>query len=265
MSLLEYYNRKAQINEFNEQNTWRKRGIAVSLMSFPTIYVADFTAYIAIFHTDGTVAVSHGGCEMGQGLNTKVAQVIAYKFGIPLDMITITPHNSVICANNSLTGGAITSESICMAATKACERILERLKPVRGKMPKASWLEIVHQAWQDSIDLTEKQTFHKSEAKGYDVVGCACAEIELDALTGNVQILRVDIVEDTGNSINALVDVGQIEGSFIFETFQKHKTSRINQTMKILVSRSLHYIIFNIYFRCVHDGCRILAHGEIGL
>lgn len=208
----EYYERKAQINEFNSKNRWRKKGIAVSVMTFPTVYVADFPAYIAIYHADGTVAVSHGGSEIGQGINTKVAQVVAYTFGIPLSFVTITPHNSIISANQSLTGAAVTSESICMAAKKACERILERLKPVRDKMPGASWVEIVQKAWDKSIDLTEKQTFYKKEAKKYDVVGCACAEIELDVLTGNVQILRVDIVEDTGNSMNPLVDVGQIEG-----------------------------------------------------
>lgn len=210
----EYYERKSQINEFNKQNRWRKRGIAVSVMTFPTIYVADFVAYVAIYHADGTVAVSHGGAEVGQGLNTKVAQVVAYTLGIPLNLITITPHNSIISANHSLTGGTITSESICMAARKACERILERMKPIRDKMPKASWLEIVHKAWDDSIDLTEKQTFHIKEGKRYDVVGCACAEIELDVLTGNIQISRVDIVEDTGKSMSPLVDIGQIEGLF---------------------------------------------------
>lgn len=138
-------------------------------MKFPTIYVSDFTAYVAIYHADGSVVISHGGAEIGQGLNTKVAQIVAHTLGIPLNYISIAPHNSVISANRSLTGATITSESICMAAKKACERILERMKPIRDKMPKASWLQIVHSAWDEAIDLTEKQTFHIKESTAYPV------------------------------------------------------------------------------------------------
>lgn len=71
---------------------------------------------------------------------------------------------------------------------------------------------ILGKAWMESIDLTQKELLNKSDVKGYDVVGCACAEIEVDVLTGMMQVLRVDIVEDVGNSMNPLVDVGQIEG-----------------------------------------------------
>lgn len=243
-------------------------------MTFPMIYVADFPAYIAIYHADGTVAVSHGGSEIGQGINTKVAQVVAYTLGIPLSYVTITPHNSIISANRSLTGAAITSESICMAAKKACERILERLKPVRDKMPGASWVEIVQKAWDKHIDLTEKQIFYKKDAKTYNVVGCACAEIELDVLTGNVQILRVDIVEDTGNSMNPLVDVGQIEGLHIFI---RHEQCR--STFLIIFSIKFHLLIFDshnidiiffsnyirMYIRCIYDGGWVLVNGKTGI
>lgn len=185
-------------------------------MSFPVIYVTSFSSYVAIYHGDGTVAVSHGGTEIGQGINTKVAQVIAHIFGIPLEMITVTSLNTVIMANRSVTGAAITSESVCMATKKACDRILERLKPIRDKNPKASWLDIIRDAWNQSIDLTEKQTFEQAEGKGYTVTGCACAEIEVDALTGVYQILRVDIAEDTGKSMSPLVDIGQIEGEYLY-------------------------------------------------
>lgn len=99
-----------------------------------------------------------------------------------------------------------------MAAKLACERILARMKPIRDKKPNATWLEIVHDAWSQSINLTEKQMLQQKDAKGYNIVGCACAELEIDVLTGNIQILRADIHEDTGKSMNPLVDVGQIEG-----------------------------------------------------
>lgn len=90
------------------------------------------------------------------------------------------------------------------------------MKPIRDKKPNAPWLEIVHDAWAQSIELTEKQTFENKEAKGYNVVGCACAEMEVDVLTGSYQILRVDIAEDTGQSMSPLVDIGQIEGKIMF-------------------------------------------------
>lgn len=214
-------------------------------MKFPVLYVTSFTAYIVIYHADGTVGVSHGGTEMGQGMNTKIAQVVAYLFGIPLDSITVAPFSSLIAANASLTAATISTEAICMATKKACERILERLKPVREKLPNGSWLEIVKQAFTQDIDLTQKEVFGATEAKPYAIAGCSCAELEVDVLTGNVQILRVDIAEDVGNSMNPLVDVGQIEGEIEFP--------RRNKEMLILSG--------NLFFlkRCLHDGGWLLV------
>lgn len=78
-------------------------------MQFPTLYVSSFSAYIAVYHADGSVAVAHGGVEIGQGINTKLVQVVAHVFGIPMDMITVTSHSSIIMANRTLTGATITS------------------------------------------------------------------------------------------------------------------------------------------------------------
>lgn len=209
----EYYQRKADINAFNLENRWKKRGIAVSTMKFPIHYFTTFSVYVAIFHGDGSVVVSHSGCEMGQGINTKLAQIVAYTLGIPLEFVTVSGFSTIIGANRSYTAGSIGSESVCMAAKKACKHILERLKPVREKMPaSATWSEVIGKAWAQSVDLTQKELQKPSDVKPYDVVGCACAEIEVDVLTGVMQILRVDIVEDVGSSMNPLVDVGQIEG-----------------------------------------------------
>lgn len=183
------------------------------MMKFPIHYFTSYSVYVAIFRGDGSVVVSHAACEMGQGLNTKLAQIVAFTLGIPLEMVTVTGFSTIIAANRSSTAGSIGSESICATAKKACEKILERMRPIREKMPAATWTEIVGQAWLESIDLTQKQLLNKADLKGYEVVGCACAEIEMDVLTGMVQILRVDIVEDVGNSMNPLVDVGQIEGT----------------------------------------------------
>lgn len=239
-SITDYFDRRAKVDEFNKQNRWRKRGIAVANMLFPTLYIASFSTYVAIYHGDGTVAVTHGGVEIGQGINTKLVQVVAHELGIPLDMITVTSHNTIIMANRSVTGGTITSESVCMAAKMACVRLLERMKPIREKNPNATWLEIVNEAWAQSIELTEKQTFENRDAKGYNVVGCACAEMEVDVLTGNYQILRVDIAEDTGRSMSPLVDVGQIEGrlNVIYPIWWKNNYSPESRCNLIGIKRS---------------------------
>lgn len=182
-------------------------------MKFPIHYFTTFSVYVAIFYGDGTVIVSHSGCEMGQGLNTKLAQIVAYTLGIPLEFVTVSGFSTLIGANRSYTAGSIGSESVCVTAKKACENILERLKPVREKMPAtATWPEIIGNAYAQHVDLTQKEWQKPSDVKNYDVVGCACAEVEVDVLTGVMQIVRVDIVEDVGSSMNPLVDVGQIEG-----------------------------------------------------
>lgn len=88
--------------------------------------------------------------------------------------------------------------------------------PVRKSLPKnAKWQEITDAAFSRGIDLTTKYLFKPTDAKPYNIYGCASADIELDILTGNIQVRRVDIVEDTGESMSPLVDVGQIEGAFI--------------------------------------------------
>ncbi|XP_031636493.1 xanthine dehydrogenase-like [Contarinia nasturtii] len=240
---INYFDRRAKINEFNKQNRWRKRGIGVSVMTFPTLYVASFSAYIAIYHGDGTVAISHGGIEIGQGINTKVAQVVAHIFKIPMNMITVTEHSSIVMANRTLTGGSITSEAVCMAAKRACDHILERMKPIREKNPNGTWLEIVQASWRASIELTEKQTFENREAKSYNINGCASVELELDVLTGNLQILRADIHEDTGKSMNPLVDVGQIEGAFMMGIgyWLNEQLSYDQQTGQLITNRTWNY------------------------
>lgn len=212
-------------------------------MRYPVEFICEFPAYVAVYHGDGTVAISHGGAEIGQGIHTKVAQVAAYTLGIPLNYISIQPSTTLIAANQSLTGASITSESICMATKKACEKILERMKPIRDSMPKATWLEVVQASHDKLIDLTEKQTFKATEAKPYDVVGSACSEIEMDVLTGNMQILRVDIVEDVGQSMSPLVDVGQIEGAFMMGVgyWLTERLDYDRQSGELLTNRSWNY------------------------
>ena len=85
-------------------------------MSWPLIYYGTIQTYVAIYHRDGTVAVSHGGIECGQGINTKVAQVIAYTLDVPIDTIFVKPTNGLIGANSICTGNSCTSDMVCFVS-----------------------------------------------------------------------------------------------------------------------------------------------------
>lgn len=131
-------------------------------------------------------------------------------------MISVKANNNEISANSVFSAANVASDSVCWATKKACEIILQRLKPIRDRLPEnASWQEIVETAQHKFVDLTAKYTFIPSDNKPYFVYGCACCEVEWDALTENIQIQRVDIFEDVGRSMSPLVDVGQVEGAFI--------------------------------------------------
>ncbi|KAG0345404.1 hypothetical protein BG004_003729 [Podila humilis] len=219
--------RKAAIDEFNKQSKWRKRGISL----IPTKYGISFTALhlnqagamIHIYH-DGSVLLSHGGVEMGQGLHTKMIQVCAEGLQIPLEMVHIVETSTDKVANASPTAASASSDLNGMAVKNACDQINERLEPYRAKgLP---WKEIVHHAYFDRVNLSANG-FYKvpdlgykwGENKGqlffYFTMGAAVSEVEVDLLTGSHTVLRADVNMDLGRSINPSIDIGQIEGAFI--------------------------------------------------
>ncbi|XP_041769473.1 xanthine dehydrogenase 1-like [Anopheles merus] len=212
---VEYNQRKAAIDQFNVDNRWRKRGIAISLMRYPLGYFGALHALVAIHAGDGSVSVTHGGIEMGQGMNTKAAQVAAYVLGLPLEKISIKPTTSLTSPNAIVTGGSMTSEAVCYAVKKACEILLERIKPVRDAHKDAPWETVTQLCYAGNVDLCATYQYRATELKPYIIWGLSCAEVEVDVLTGNVQLRRVDILEDTGESLSPGIDVGQIEGAFI--------------------------------------------------
>ncbi|KAF9320704.1 hypothetical protein BG003_005155 [Podila horticola] len=219
--------RKAAIEEFNKQSKWRKRGISL----IPTKYGISFTALhlnqagamIHIYH-DGSVLLSHGGVEMGQGLHTKMIQVCAEGLQIPLEMVHIVETSTDKVANASPTAASASSDLNGMAVKNACDQINERLEPYRAKgLP---WKEIVHHAYFDRVNLSANG-FYKvpdlgykwGENKGqlffYFTMGAAVSEVEVDLLTGAHTVIRSDVNMDLGRSINPSIDIGQIEGAFI--------------------------------------------------
>ena len=100
------------IAQFNLENRWRKRGIAIVPMKYPVGYFGTLHALVSIYHTDGTVAITHGGIEMGQGINTRAAQVAAKVLGIPVEKIAIKPTTNLTAPNDFCTQASITSEAV---------------------------------------------------------------------------------------------------------------------------------------------------------
>lgn len=111
--LAEFYKRKSEIESFNSKNRWNKRGIAIVPMKYHLGYFGSMPAYVAIYQNDGSVVVQHGGVEMGQGLNTKVAQVASHILGVPLQFVKIKEATNVLGANAFCPGGSISSETVC--------------------------------------------------------------------------------------------------------------------------------------------------------
>jgi len=211
--------RMRQVDSFNKENLWKKRGITMTTSKYGMAYFASgFTCNISIFAQDGSVVVSQGGVEMGQGLYTKVAQGVAYTLGIPLDRVKVRPNFSIIAPNAACSGGSTTSESALQAAIGASNILKERLDPMREKFPDADWKELCGKAYANKIDLSAKYTNSLSLGKpffNYFTYCAAVIETEVDVLTGESQIRRVDIMCDFGESLNPTIDIGQIEGAFV--------------------------------------------------
>lgn len=170
--ILDYYKRKREVERFNEQNRWHKRGIGFVQMQYPLDYIGALSAYVAIYYGDGTVNISHSGIECGQGINTKASQIAAYTLDIPLEMVNVRASNSETNPNSMPTAALAASDSICLATKRACEIILQRLKPIRDRLPEnASWQTIVEAAQHKFVDLTAKYTFTPNDSKPYKIYG----------------------------------------------------------------------------------------------
>lgn len=113
---VEFTARQKAVDEFNKANRWRKQGIAVVPMRYPLHYFGTFSVFIGIYHADGTVAVTHSGCECGQGINTKVAQAVARELRIPLEDVTVKTPSNMIFANAFLTGGSVASDMVAFVS-----------------------------------------------------------------------------------------------------------------------------------------------------
>ena len=212
-----YDQRVTEIDQFNKTNRWMKKAISVNILCYPVIYYGNYSALVSIYRGDGTVTVATGGVEMGQGINTKAAQVCAYELGVPLEFVNIVPNYSFVAANNVFSGSSITSESVCYSIIRACDTLKKRLAPIRESMPDATWL-IIRKAAEQQVDLTSLFMMKDTDEnlKPYSAFGVVIVETQLDVMTGQFQILRADILEDVGVSANPKLDVGQVSEILLF-------------------------------------------------
>lgn len=184
-------------------------------MKYYIFCVGTMHGIVSIYHGDGTVALSVGGIEMGQGLNTKITQVASHTLGLPMNKFVIKPSNSLNNANDVGSVASVTSDISSFVVKNCCDILNERLKPIREENPNATWEEIVEKAFLKDIDLSATFMYKAEDMPPYYVYGLSCAEVEVDFLTGNMLLKRVDILEDTGESMSPGIDIGQIEGGFV--------------------------------------------------
>eukprot|EP00252_Welwitschia_mirabilis_P022734 TRINITY_DN6242_c0_g1_i4.p1 TRINITY_DN6242_c0_g1~~TRINITY_DN6242_c0_g1_i4.p1 ORF type:complete len:857 (-),score=218.91 TRINITY_DN6242_c0_g1_i4:256-2721(-) len=214
---------RSAVDKFNSLNRWKKRGIAMVPTKFGISFTAKFmnqAGALVQVYTDGTVLVTHGGVEMGQGLHTKVAQIAASAFEIPVNQVFISETSTDKVPNASPTAASASSDMYGAAVLDACEQLKARMKPIAEKLKPKSFAELSTACHLERIDLsahgfyaTPDICFDWQCGKGrpfsYFTFGAACAIVEIDTLTGDFHLKNVDIVMDLGNSINPAIDIGQ--------------------------------------------------------
>ncbi|XP_056392196.1 aldehyde oxidase-like isoform X2 [Hyla sarda] len=224
-----YNARMKAVQEFNKGNQWRKRGIALIPLKYPVTFIVAFqnqAAALVHIYCDGSVLVSHGGTEMGQGIHTKIIQIASRELGIPMSYIHICETSTGSVPNTIATAATVGTDVNGMAVKNACEKLRKRLDPIVSNNPEGTWESWVQEAFYQRISLSATGFFRGYDTymdweKGeghpfqYCVYGAACSEVEVDCLTGDYKNIRADIIMDTGCSINPAVDVGQIEGAFV--------------------------------------------------
>ncbi|EFN79891.1 Xanthine dehydrogenase [Harpegnathos saltator] len=224
-----YNERLAEVQRYNKENRYKKRGITV----VPTMFGIAFTALFlnqggALVHiyTDGSVLISHGGVEMGQGLHTKMTQVASRVLKVNPNKIHIVETATDKVPNTSATAASAGSDLNGMATMNACKEIMKRLQPIMDSDPNGTWENWIKTAYFQRISLSATG-FYQTPDIGYSfetntgnpfnyfTYGVACTEVEIDCLTGDHEVLRTDIVMDLGESLNPAIDIGQVEGGFI--------------------------------------------------
>ncbi len=244
----DYERRRREIAEWNQSSPVLKRGIAMTPVKFGISFTKSFlnqAGALVHVYSDGSIHLNHGGTEMGQGLFTKVAQVVAEEFQVDVGRVKITATDTGKVPNTSATAASSGADINGMAARNAARTIKERLAGfISGKHQSRpedvlfrggrvsvggedySFEDVVLQAYFDRVPLsatgfyaTPKISWDKETGRGrpfyYFSYGASVSEVIVDTLTGENRILRTDILHDAGKSLNPALDLGQVEGAFV--------------------------------------------------
>ncbi|MEL7982710.1 xanthine dehydrogenase molybdopterin binding subunit [Vreelandella titanicae] len=250
----DYWTRRKAVSDFNATSPIIKKGLALTPVKFGISFTAQHLNQAgALLHvyTDGSVMINHGGTEMGQGLHTKICQVVARELGLDLEKVRITATRTDKVPNTSPTAASSGADLNGMAARDAASKLRERLFDFAAEHysegldregmrledgmlvagfseseRRIPWGELVQTAYLNRISLSEKGFYatpliHYDRSVGqgrpfyYYAFGAAVAEVSVDTLSGEYQVDRVDILHDVGDSLNPAIDIGQVEGGFI--------------------------------------------------
>ncbi|MEM6563949.1 MAG: xanthine dehydrogenase molybdopterin binding subunit [Pseudomonadota bacterium] len=244
----DYRSRRADIRVFNAESRVLKKGIALTPVKFGISFTATWynqAGALVHVYNDGSIHLNHGGTEMGQGLNTKVAQVVAEAFQVDFERIKITKTTTEKVPNTSATAASSGSDLNAMAALDAVDQIKARLvcfatgkwgvpesevsfdeNAVHVGIETFSFNEFIKLAYMARVQLSaagfyKTPKIHWDRAKGqgrpffYFAYGAACSEVTIDTLTGEYHVDRADILHDVGRSLNPALDRGQVEGAFV--------------------------------------------------
>ncbi|WP_226662513.1 xanthine dehydrogenase molybdopterin binding subunit [Microbulbifer aggregans] len=244
----DYRARREQIRAFNKSSPQIKKGLALTPVkfgiSFTSKHLNQAGALLHIY-ADGSIHISHGGTEMGQGLHTKIAQIVARGFGVDLERVRVAATATDQVPNASPTAASAGTDLNGMAALNAVDILKRRLLTFAAENYGADierisirddhcWIgeraipfaELVKGAYMNRISLsatgfyrTPKIGYDRAAARGrpflYFANGAAASEVEVDLSTGEYRVTRVDILHDVGESLNPAIDLGQVEGGFV--------------------------------------------------
>jgi xanthine dehydrogenase large subunit len=248
----DYWQRREEIRAFNRHSAVIKRGLALTPVKFGISFTAKHLNQAgALLHvyTDGSVMINHGGTEMGQGLHTKVCQVVARELGIDFESVRISATRTDKVPNTSPTAASSGADLNGMAARDAATQIRQRLldfaaehyrldreglrlengelvSDVGAVTPAVSWGVLIQAAYLGRVSLsatgfysTPLIHYDRDSGQGrpfyYFAYGASVSEVSVDTLSGEYRVERVDILHDVGDSLNPAIDLGQVEGGFI--------------------------------------------------
>lgn len=242
---------RSRVEKFNRNSRYMKKGLSLMPVcfgiSFTTTFLNQANALVHVY-TDGSIGISTGAIEMGQGVNSKIRQVAAEVFSVDISRTRVETTNTTRAANTSPTAASSAADMNGNATRIACENIRDRLLEVarevldpsgkneiilsggylmlNGDRTDLSWEKLIQEAYLRRVNLSSQahyatpgiffdKTSEKGEPFAYHVAGTALTEVTADCLRGTYTIDRVDVVHDCGKSINPLVDKGQIEGGLL--------------------------------------------------